>query len=244
MAKYKKGETVKVQLGPNIEAATILRSGQFGQYTVRLSNGDSMRIAGDKIVETGLPAVYGTPPVEESQLQVMRDETDAHTLINGRLAEEVMRAQDAGESMRADETDPYVIADEDKEWHGQVQTLDPLQETGRKYAEANPDQHIRWLGDAAMKRRGKRDYVDVIGPDKKPVTVNGMRLGRIPKHIHEQREALIVKDTDSQSASKQEAIQQRLAEAGREVGISTAALDPFDTAKTLRDGIHGKTIRR
>ncbi len=223
--KLKKDDRVQVQLGPNIEEATIERVGQMNRYTVKCADGNLISVSGDQII----PLPEATEAVPEVK-------------ANAAVVASAMAAPPLDREMPEEEASAYVINDE---WYGQIEQGDPFKEAAEPYEKANPDRKFRYLGDTTVKRHGKRGYQEVI--DKKtslPVKVSGMTLASIPMHVHEERARRVAKLTDDQAASKQEPIREVLAEAGKEMGIGSAALDAFDTARTLRQGMSGDQFRK
>jgi len=229
---FKKGDKVRVQIGPNLEDGTIHRAGKYGRQSVKIS-GKVFNVEDERIIMTEEAKVLAESVTELPEVKppVL---VESFTVVNPLPA-----VYDAAPT---EEASAYVISDE---WYGQIEQGDPFLEAADPYEKANPGRKFRYLGETTVKRHGKRGYQEVIDKQTgKPVTVSGMTLASIPRHVHEERARRVAQLTDDQAASKQEPIREQLAEAGKAAGIGTAALDAFDTAKTLREGIRGSEFRR
>jgi hypothetical protein len=100
-------------------------------------------------------------------------------------SEEVTRARQA--KFEEKTSGIHVISDE---WHGQLETGNPFDDTAQPFKEANPDKHFRYLSvrESVAKTRGKRGYQEIRDENGKAVDCAGMRLCWIPKEVHQQRE--------------------------------------------------------
>jgi len=215
------GTTVKVQLGPNIEEG-VIADGRFGDVRVKMADGNSVKVDRSKLIMEAVPEPPSPPDVTAA-----------------------FAVPDLARTLTDEEASAYVITDE---WDGQIEQGEPFEEAAAPYKLANPDRHFRYIGDVMTKRRGKRGYVPVIDKASgKPVVVSGMTLSSIPMHIHEERVRRVDAKTDGQAAQRQEPIREQLADAGKAMGLGTAALDAFDTARTLGGaggtGTSGSDIR-
>lgn len=219
MPIYSEGERVLVQLGPNIEEAIVTKlAAKSARATVTTcSDGSQLDVDFSKLSK--LPKPEPTPAAE---------------IANAFAVPSLDREVDD------EEASLFVLNDE---WTGQIETGNPFYEAAEPYMRANPGLVFRYLGNAVVKRHGRRGYMPVIDKNGKTVEVSGMTLARIPRQIHEERVRQVSSLTDSQDAKRQSEISEQLAQAGKEAGIGAQMLDAFETARTLRDGMKGSDFR-
>lgn len=111
------------------------------------------------------------------------------------------------------------------EWYGQLEDGNPFQETGKPYADANPDKHFRFLGDAMVKNRGKRGYQVVNDPQTgKPVVVAGMTLAFIPMAVKEEKERRQAEKTNAMRRKSREDYNEEAKRIQQETGGSFQAV--------------------
>lgn len=221
---YKEGDRVQVQLGPNIEEATVSKVTK-NRVTVLCADGNNIEVSADKIVPL-------EPPEQAAAAAASAPADIAAAFAVPSLDREV----------DDEEASLYVLSDE---WHGQLEAGNPFYEAAEPYMRANPGLVFRYLGAPTVKRHGRRGYEPVI--DKRtglPVEVSGMTLAKIPRHVHEERQRRVAALTDDQDAKRQSVIRDQLEQAGKEAGVGAQMLDAFETARTLRDGLPGKDFQK
>jgi hypothetical protein len=112
------------------------------------------------------------------------------------------------------------------EWYGQIEMGNPFQETGKPYADANPDKHFRFLGDSMTKGRGKRGYQVFNDPQTgKPVVVAGMTLAFIPMAVKEEKDRRLSEKTNLLRKQTREQYEEATRKLQKDSGGQLQALD-------------------
>ncbi len=221
MPLYSEGEGVLVQLGPNIEEATVAKiAPRSSRVTVVCADGNSI-------------------DVDISKLSKRPEAQKAAAAVSAAVAE-AFAVPSLDREVNEEEASLYVLSDE---WGGQIETGNPFYEAAEPYMRANPGLVFRYLGNPTVKRHGRRGYEPVLDRNGKQVEVSGMILARIPRQIHEERVRQVSNRTDEQDAKRQSDIADQIAKVGQEAGVGAQMLDAFETARTLRSGMKGSDFR-
>ena len=112
---FKKGDKVRVQIGPNLENGTIHRAGNYGRQSVKIS-GKVFNVEDERIIMTEEAKVLAESVTELPEVKppVL---VESFTVVNPLPA-----VYDAAPT---EEASAYVISDE---WYGQIEQGDPFAE--------------------------------------------------------------------------------------------------------------------